>query len=63
MTPNSGSIYGGTEVTIAGNGFDTLNNTQVLFGTSVCKITSLSVTSLTCVTSQGSSGAATVSIT
>ena len=63
VIPNAGSIYGGTEVIITGNGFNTINNTQVQFGTSQCKTTAISVSSLTCVTSQGSSGSATVSIT
>lgn len=53
ISPNSGSIYGGTEVTITGNGFDSINNTQIRLGTSVCKITSLSVSSVKCITSAG----------
>ena len=63
ISPNGGSIYGGTEVTISGNGFSSINNTQVRFGSSACQITSLSVTSLTCVTSSSTAGQVNVQIT
>ena len=62
MTPSKGSVYGGTVVTITGNGFHAIENTQVKFGSSVCKVTSVAVNSLTCVTSAGTSGQATVAI-
>ena len=48
MNPTSGSIYGGTEVTFAGNGFTA--DTVVMFDTATCVISNVSVNSLTCVT-------------
>lgn len=46
ISPNSGSIYGGTVLTINGNGFD--STTQVLFDTVQCNIISYSINSLQC---------------
>lgn len=62
VTPSSGSVFGGTVVTITGNGFYAIDNTQVKFGSSACKVINVAVNSLTCVTSAGTSGPATVAI-
>ena len=56
ISPSGGSINGGTQVTISGNGFDSIDNTLVVFGSSPCQITSVSVTSLTCITSSSAAG-------
>ena len=48
ISPLIGSIYGGTLLTLNGNGFD--STTRVLLHTSECKIVSFTVNSLTCLT-------------
>ncbi len=48
-SPSLGSIYGGTVLTIQGNGFD--SSTVVMIGNSVCTITSVLINQLTCETS------------
>lgn len=48
ISPNSGSIYGGTVLTITGNGFD--STTKVLIDTTVCKITNYTINTLKCLT-------------
>jgi hypothetical protein len=55
LTPNSGSLNGGTRVKITGNGFNGLTNTSVKFGSSsVCHVLNLSLTELECETSSAS---------
>ena len=49
ISPSSGSVNGGTLVTILGNGFD--NTTNVLIGNSNCKLSTVTINQLTCVTS------------
>ncbi len=49
VSPNSGSVNGGTELTIVGNGFDVLD-THVNIGTATCEVSSVSSSSLTCTT-------------
>lgn len=48
ISPLTGSVYGGTVLTLTGNGFD--STTRVLLHTVECKIVSVAVNSLTCVT-------------
>ena len=48
VTPNSGSVNGGTLVTISGNGF--LSNSSVNFDAASCKIISASINQITCET-------------
>lgn len=48
LQPSSGSTYGGTLLTIQGNGFD--QTTKVNFGSSSCSIRSVKINRLTCVT-------------
>lgn len=47
-TPNSGSLHGGTIVTISGNGFD--ETTQVLLNKTNCTLIDYSINMLTCQT-------------
>ena len=53
ISPNSGSIYGGTVLTIQGNGFD--NTSQVSIDSSICKVISFTVNTLKCLTGAHSS--------
>ena len=53
ITPNSGSIYGGTVVVLDGNGF-TLNSTVKLGSSSTCKVVNASINSISCITSDSS---------
>lgn len=55
MTPNTGSVYGGTLVTILGNGFDL--SSQVTLAGADCVVKSVSTTSLTCRTPSGNGNA------
>jgi len=49
-----GSVYGGLALVLNGNGF-TLK-TNVLIGSSICKVTQAKLGQLTCVTSENSAG-------
>jgi hypothetical protein len=55
-SPNSGSIYGGTLITINGNGFDTIKNTLVSIGTKICIISSLTSSQILCVSPDNLAG-------
>jgi hypothetical protein len=54
-SPNSGSIYGGTVITIQGNGFD--SGTVVSIGNAACNVISVSINQLTCKTSANAAAA------
>jgi hypothetical protein len=49
INPSSGSIHGGTLVTLTGNGFS--SNNVVKFDSSTCSILSVSFNELKCLTS------------
>ena len=59
ISPSTGSVNGGTVLTISGNGFD--DSTQVLLHTVACVVTSRAINSINCVT--GAHAAATVNYT
>jgi hypothetical protein len=61
VTPSSGSINGGSILTIDGNGFD--NSTSVIIGSKSCTISSVSTSQIVCLTPSGTAGASTVLIT
>ena len=64
IMPNAGSVNGGQEVTIAGSGFCvTEGATTVDVGGSSCSVEEVSPGSITCTTSAGSDGTATVLVT
>ncbi|GHU07467.1 hypothetical protein FACS189431_2090 [Alphaproteobacteria bacterium] len=64
VTPNSGASTGGKSVTITGTGFDTLTNTTtVSFGGSVCNISNITTTSITCTTTAHDAGTVDVELT
>ena len=48
ITPNTGSVNGGTILTINGNGFD--KNTQVSIDSVKCNIISIKINELKCIT-------------
>ena len=48
MTPDSGSLYGGTALTLTGSGFS--NETKVKVGGMACEVTDFSDTEVVCVT-------------
>jgi len=54
ISPASGSINGGTLITITGNGFDE-TTTSISIDNTVCKIVSVSIDQVTCLTSAHSS--------
>lgn len=59
-----GSIFGGTVLTINGNGFDSIENSQVKIGAKNCTIQSITLSKIICVTpSQDAVGNYTVSVT
>ena len=61
ISPSSGSVYGGTLVTISGNGFSRVDNTIVKIGSASCVVQSVSLSTVTCLTSQAAAGALSVS--
>jgi hypothetical protein len=63
LSPTSGSIYGGTLLTINGNGFDIAQNLKVSIGGSNCIIQSVILSKIVCLTSSHIEGNATVTIT
>ena len=62
INPKYGSLYGGTLLTITGNGFDSIQDTQVLIGSKNCTLLSVSSTQITCVTASQGIGNYTVNI-
>jgi len=54
ISPSSGSIYGGTLLTILGNGFD--ETTKIFVDNVKCSINSYSINKLTCITGAHSAG-------
>ncbi len=60
ISPNQGSINGGTILTIVGNAFD--ESTQVLVDTAKCKIITKSIEMITCETSAHANGSVNYSI-
>ena len=61
MSPISGSINGGSILTINGNGFD--NSTSVIIGSKQCTISSVSTSQIVCLSPSGTAGASTVLLT
>ncbi len=52
ILPNKGSYTGGTTVTIQGNGFgDSAADTKVTLGDANCKVQSVNMSSIVCITS------------
>ena len=61
ISPSVGSIYGGQEITLSGNGFSgSLDDVSVTIGSSSCTVLSVSVENITCVTPANSAGNETV---
>ena len=60
ISPSSGSIYGGTVLTLTGNGFTT--GTSVLLDSSVCTVISATLDTLTCLTSNHADGTASLTV-
>ncbi len=64
VSPSSGTVFGGTPVTITGTNFDpTASGDTVDFGGNVVTVTSASTTSLTVTAPPGSAGAVPVTVT
>lgn len=61
ITPGSGSTFGGTILTLTGNGFS--KTTQVLIDTVKCSLISIKVNELKCVTGSHSASTSSFSIT
>lgn len=60
ISPSTGSIAGGTQVTITGTAFD--DSTAVSIGGEVCQIISRTATQIVCLTPAGSAGSADIVI-
>ena len=60
IEPASGSIYGGTLITVQGNGFD--KTTIVKLGSVLCTIKSVSINTLACVTGSNNGVSGTVAL-
>ncbi|XP_066284016.1 fibrocystin-L-like [Branchiostoma lanceolatum] len=58
ITPNQGSLAGGTEIVVTGQGFDVAGNTTVSFGQKPCSVISVDHTEIRCITPPGSGEAA-----
>jgi len=64
VSPASGTVLGGTSITITGTNFSTANTVTVTVGGTACPITgTVTATSITCTTPVGTSGAADVVVT
>ncbi|XP_052063691.1 fibrocystin-L-like [Mytilus californianus] len=61
ISPTQGSIYGGTEIVITGNGFIN-EKTVVSIGGSACDIKETNLSRIVCVTRSGSEGNASVAV-
>ena len=63
VTPSQGSIHGGQKIKIDGSGFCTTESkTSAKIGQSNCEILEVSPGSITCITSGGADGSATLSV-
>ena len=60
IEPASGSIYGGTLITVQGNGFD--KTTIVKLGSVLCTIKSVSINTLACVAGSNNGVSGTVAL-
>ena len=63
ISPDSGSIYGGTVVSLSGNGFGSNLDTTVEFGGAEAVIKSITQTSIECISPSNSAGSYDVQIT
>ncbi|XP_053372850.1 fibrocystin-L-like [Mercenaria mercenaria] len=59
--PTSGSIYGGTIITIKGNGF-VLNESNVKVGSVLCDVETISISEILCVTRSHQAGSVSITI-
>ena len=60
ISPSSGSVYGGTILTLTGNGFTA--STTVALHTATCAVINATLDTLTCLTSEHADGSASLSI-
>jgi len=60
ITPSTGSVHGGTEVRISGNGFSSA--TTVKFDNVECEIAEFTVNSIVCITGEHAAGTASADI-
>jgi hypothetical protein len=60
ISPSSGSVYGGTILTLTGNGFTT--GTVISLHTATCTVIDAALDKLTCLTSEHADGSASLSI-
>lgn len=57
VSPSSGSVFGGTEITIDGRGFNgDVDSVQVLIGTAECFVVSVNYTTIVCLTAESEVG-------
>ena len=63
VSPPSGSVQGGTEITITGRGFNTdPDEVQVLIGGSVCDVQSVDYSTIVCITSPQEAGSYSIQV-
>lgn len=60
ITPSTGSVHGGTEVHILGNGFT--SSTTVKFDNVVCEITEVTINTIVCITGEHAAATASADI-
>lgn len=60
INPSSGSINGGTVLTLTGNGFTT--GTSIRLGTAACTVINAALDALTCLTSDHADGSASLTV-
>ena len=64
LLPVSGSIYGGQQISISGNGFSgSMDDTTVTIGSESCIVTSVSVDNILCITPANAEGSEIVTVT
>ncbi|ESO84871.1 hypothetical protein LOTGIDRAFT_131466, partial [Lottia gigantea] len=63
IAPAIGSIHGGLDITIAGNGFTTIDDTSVMINSQPCPLKSVSVSMIVCTTPANSEMTAAVAVT
>lgn len=62
LVPDTGSILGGTLVTISGYGYNTSSSISVIIGSSSCQVTMVTLDTIQCVTSASNPGSAIVTV-
>ena len=60
INPSSGSVYGGTVLTLTGNGFTA--GTSISLGSAVCTVINAALDTITCLTSEHADGTTSLTV-